>query len=212
MNTQALKNRWQELTSHFLPPEKLAEIWQKLEDQYAQPPGRAYHNLGHISDCFSQLDQVLDLANNRLPLELAIFFHDVVYDPQSKVPFENEEKSAQLAVELLTGAGFPPSECSIVANLILDTRHAEVAKSADGRLLVDIDLSILGRGSERFWAYEKQIREEYGWVEESAYRAGRANIMQGFLDRERLYQTAWFFDRYEEQARKNLTALIKSMQ
>ncbi len=212
MNIQTLRTRWHDLTSHFFHPEKVAGIWEQLESQYAQPPGRAYHNLDHISDCFTQFDQVIDQANNRLALELAIFFHDVVYNPQTKVPFENEEKSAELAEQVLSQAGMPMSEVGQVAQLILDTRHQHVAESADGRLLVDIDLSILGRESERFWRYEQQIRDEYSWVEENGYRSGRAKIMQGFLDRDQIYQTVWFYDRYEKQARQNVQELIRKLE
>lgn len=211
MSIQSLKDRWFQLTSHFVAQDLGAEIWQQLEGQYAQPPGRAYHNLNHISDCFAQLDQVLDLVGNRLAVELAIFFHDVVYDSQATVPFQNEEKSADVAAQLLRSAGLPDSEVHIVTRLILDTRHNEVAQTADGRLLVDIDLSILGAQADRFWNYEDQIRQEYSWVELSAYRSRRAKIMEGFLLRDRLYQTPYFYEKYEEVARHNLQALVLKM-
>ena len=71
-------------------------------------------------------------------------------------------------------------------------------------LLVDVDLSILGQPDERFREYEAQIRREYEWVPEEIFAAKRAEILQGFLARERIYTTDSFFGRFESEARTNL--------
>ena len=210
MPIHPLQTRWLALTSHFIPTDKAEALWQQLESHYTRP-GRAYHNLQHISDCFAQFEMAKELAHQRLPLELAIFYHDVIYDPQEKVRFANEEKSATFAQNALQQAGIPASEIGRVVQLILDTRHDESPQTADGRLLVDIDLAILGADEARFWRYEEQIREEYSWVEETAYRTGRTTIMQGFLNRDQLYLTDFFKARLESQARKNLQSLIDKL-
>ncbi|MFT5195466.1 MAG: putative metal-dependent HD superfamily phosphohydrolase [Cellvibrionaceae bacterium] len=202
----SVKKRWFELTSHFFTDEMADLLWGELEAWYSEPH-RAYHNLEHIADCFAKLEPVTDLVHNRLPLELAIFYHDVIYDPKAKGG-KNEQDSADFAAESLSRAGLPDSEIAPVYHFILDTQHQQVSPTADGRLLVDIDLTILGADEVRFWRYEAEIREEYKWVEEQAYRAGRRNIMQGFLEREKIYQTSYFYERYEEAARKNLSELI----
>lgn len=209
MQTSKLKDRWFELTSYFFTDETAALLWKQLEGWYSEPH-RAYHNLEHITDCFAKLDAASDLVHNRLPLELAIFYHDVIYDPKAKGG-QNEQDSADFAAEMLSRAGLPDSEVAIVYHLIIDTQHKEISKSADGRLLVDIDLTILGADQDRFQRYEREIREEYSWVEEQAYRAGRAAIMQSFLDRERLYQNDYFYERFELKARENLKELIKNL-
>ena len=209
MHKLTVQNRWFELTSHLFTDETADILWDQLERLYGEPH-RAYHNFEHIADCFQKLDAAADLIGNRLMLELAIFYHDVIYDPQAQKG-KNEQDSADFAAETLARAGLPNSEIGIIYQLILDTQHQVVSKSADGRLLVDIDLTILGAELERFNRYEQEIRAEYSRVEEQAYRAGRAQLMQGFLNRERIYQTRYFFDRYEEKARQNLKRLIQHL-
>jgi len=81
----------------------------------------------------------------------------------------------------------------------------------DAPLVVDIDLSILGQPSERFWEYEKQIRAEYVWVEQSIFAAKRSEILERFLARPRIYNNGLFFDRRELQARDNLRASIQRL-
>ncbi|MFK7803098.1 MAG: N-methyl-D-aspartate receptor NMDAR2C subunit [Anaerolineae bacterium] len=209
MTFEKVKNRWFELTSYFFTDETADLLWQQLEALYSEPQ-RAYHNLEHITDCFNKLDEAADLVHNRLPLELAIFYHDVVYDPKASGG-KNEQDSAIFADTALSRAGLPNSEIAVVQHLILDTQHRDISQSADGRLLVDIDLTILGADEDRFQRYEKEIRAEYSWVEEESYRAGRSAIMQGFLDREKIYQTGYFYEKYEATARKNLQGLIASL-
>jgi len=98
---------------------------------------------------------------------LAIWFHDIVYDPRAK---DNEERSADEAAVFLQGTEFVDS----VRILILATEHNEESGSRDARLLCDIDLSILGSERELYQTYSKAIREEYAWVSDEEYRAGRA--------------------------------------
>ena len=59
--------------------------------------------------------------------------------------------------------------------------------------------------------YERQIRQEYGWVDETVYREKRAEILAAFLKRERIYLTEWAWERYEMKAKENLRMLIGSI-
>jgi predicted metal-dependent HD superfamily phosphohydrolase len=72
------------------------------------------------------------------------------------------------------------------------------------RLLVDIDLSILGATPERFDEYEVQVRQEYAWVPGPLFRRKRGEILQAFLVRPSIYSMPWFRQRLEAQARSNL--------
>ena len=65
-----------------------------------------------------------------------------------------------------------------VADLILATKHAAVPTDADARLVVDIDLSILGSAEERFDRYERDVRREYRWVPGFIYRRKRAEAFR----------------------------------
>jgi predicted metal-dependent HD superfamily phosphohydrolase len=98
-----------------------------------------------------------------------------------------------------------------VRELVLATKHNAVPEEEDAKLLVDVDLSILAAPEQRFAEYERQVRQEYGWVPEDAFRQGRARILASLLNRASIYSTAWFASRLEQQARKNLSRSLKEL-
>ena len=179
-------------------------VFQRLTQAYAEPQ-RAYHTLEHIRDCLGQFDGAAGLAERPLEVEAAVWLHDVVYDTHSS---NNEERSADWAGTALTNGGVPEAVVERVRELILATKHQGIPQDNDTRLLVDIDLSILGREVAAFERYEQQIRLEYSLVPEAAFRAGRAKILETFLGREFIYQSLLFRERYETPARENLARSI----
>ncbi len=78
-------------------------------------------------------------------------------------------------------------------------------------MVQDIDLSILGADSFSFACYEAAIRKEYACASDDVYRKGRIKVLQGFLMRPQIYHTQFFQNRYEAQARENITKLINSL-
>lgn len=56
-------------------------------------PHRHYHNFHHIADSLAEFDRARHLAREPLAVELAIWFHDTVYDTRAG---NNEEQSAEL--------------------------------------------------------------------------------------------------------------------
>ena len=179
-----------------------------LINAYSQPH-RYYHTLQHIDECFSLLQNVYDFAERPAEVALAIWFHDYVYAPRET---DNEERSAKWAEITILGSSAKAEVAERVKDLVLATKHDSPLIGGDAKLLVDIDLAILGATDERFEEYEKQIRQEYSWVPEDKYRKARRDILLGFLDREFIYSTSYFSYKYEEKARANLTrAVIKSI-
>lgn len=87
--------------------------------------------------------------------------------------------------------------------MILATSH-HVTRELDDQLMLDIDLSILGREPAAFLEYEDQVRREFSWVPEHAFRAGRLKVLSGFLERPRIFSTVELHADYEQQARANL--------
>src|SRR5262249_27241910 len=160
-------------------------------------PHRAYHTLRHLEECFAWFERVRGLARNPGEVALALFFHDAIYDPRAH---DNEAKSAALAASVLRRCGASAAEPA-VRKLILATKHDAVPDEWDACLLVDIDLSILGAGRDRFDEYESQVRREYAWVAEPDFRSGRRAILQAFLARPFVYATAFFRQQLEAAAR-----------
>lgn len=199
--------RWSHLwraATNAVPPE---EYFAFLVALYSEPH-RCYHNARHIADCLGELDQVRQLAAEPLAVELAIWFHDAVYDPRAA---DNEDRSAELAKDWLSKSGAKTALADSVGRLILATKSHDASGHGDAPLLVDLDLSILGQPSERFWEYERQIRAEYSWVAADVFAAKRAAILQNFLARARIYQTEFYFQRLETQARDNLRASVEKL-
>jgi len=162
---------------------------------------RAYHNLEHIEECLAHLASSRALAHEPDVIELAIWFHDAVYDPRAG---DNEERSAEMACEFCRTVHLPARVGERTAALILITKAHVPGDDADAQLLVDIDLSILGQSRDRFARYEESIRQEYDWVPGAAFREGRTAVLTKFLSRAQIYSTAHFRDRYEGSARANL--------
>ena len=168
-------------------------------------PQRRYHTLRHLGDCIALLEQASHLAAHAAEVEIALWFHDAVYDLKAK---DNEARSANWAEQALSAAQVEPDARVRVQELIMATRHAAQPGSDDGRLLVDIDLSILGAEPERFDEYEVQVRQEYAWVPGPLFRRKRRGLLQGFLARQNIYSTQWFQQRFESVARSNLQRSI----
>jgi predicted metal-dependent HD superfamily phosphohydrolase len=162
---------------------------------------RRYHDIHHIENCLQLFDTVRALAAQPDAIELAIWFHDAIYDSHKS---DNEASSASLADSALMQLGVPRATRQSVCDLILATQHNAPPADPDAALLVDIDLSILGQPAPIFDAYEAGIRFEYAWVTDSAFRAGRAKVLQSFLDRPRIYTTDYFSAAFESAARQNL--------
>lgn len=184
-----------------------AASWhEKLTQAYAEPQ-RHYHNQQHIAECLAEFDGVKQLAQDPAAVELALWFHDAVYDPKAG---DNEERSAAMAVSCIEAAG-QSKLAATVGSLVMATKLHDTEADPDAGLLVDVDLSILGKDEPRFSEYEAQIREEYRWVPGLVFKPKRAEILRRFLDRKRIYTTDLFAAKYEESARRNLENSIRKL-
>ncbi len=192
--------RWSRFWENLGAKGRPEPVYGLLSDLYSERH-RSYHTLNHVSHCLDELEDARHLAEQPNEVEMALWFHDAIYDPKAK---DNEQKSAGLGRRIAKEAGLPEAFGQRVYDLVLATQHQGVPNGADARLLVDIDLSILGRPKDAFDAYETNIRKEYHFVPQHQYRSARSAILRSFLKRPAIYSTDFFQHRYESRARANL--------
>jgi len=171
-------------------------------------PGRVYHTLDHIQDVLEWIEKLRNRAADLPTIQLAAWFHDSIYDPHAA---DNEERSAVYAQSLLSSLALPSETVQAVSQMILSTKtHWTEASKRDCQILLDADLAILGASVLRYDTYAQAIRQEYSWVPEISYRTGRAQVLQMFLQRARIYWTEPMYTALEEQARENIRRELAS--
>lgn len=182
-------------------------LFQDLIACYSEPH-RRYHTIQHLDECFAKLSEIRSAAMHPQEIELALWFHDAIYDVKRQ---DNEQRSADWARSTLFEIGLPIQVAERVHALIMATRHDAVPAKVDEKILVDVDLSILAANPDRFDEYERQVREEYSWVPGFVFRSKRRKILADFLRRPRIFGTEQFFRAYEAQARTNLRRSIEQL-
>lgn len=168
---------------------------------------RHYHDIAHIAAMLRLLETHAPSHPNRVAIDWAILYHDVVYDPRRR---DNEAASAAVMADDLAAMGVDAGLAQRVRELILATLHGEVAGTIDDAtaLVVDLDLAVLASAPADYDAYAAAIRREYAHVPEALYREGRARVLQGFIDKPAIYRTDTLRARWEVSARANLAREI----
>jgi len=189
---------------NLAPPSGLCKQLLRAWDE----PQRHYHTLQHLTQCLALFDTLRAHAEQPADIELALWFHDAIYDVQGH---DNEARSAHWAVQALATGGVDAARCQRVHDLIMATCHTALPASPDQALLVDIDLAILGAPDVRFAEYTRQIGAEYAWVPPQVYAVKRRAVLQGFLDRKQIYTTPAVAQRLEQPAKANLAKAISSL-
>jgi len=177
------------------------ELFKKIAEEY-QAETREYHNFEHIEKMLAFLQAYEQEIKDGVGIKLAAYFHDIVYDTKAK---DNEEQSAQYAQNYLTQLGIPEDVVSHVLALIRATvKHEIIENDTDSAIFLDADLAILGSGEENYDEYAAKIRQEYSWVPDEQYHAGRKMVLESFLKKPRIFFTERAGKDLEEQARKNI--------
>jgi predicted metal-dependent HD superfamily phosphohydrolase len=161
---------------------------------------RRYHTLAHVDACLGWLDWYRGSAQHPELVELALWFHDAIYDPRAS---DNERRSAALARARLGELGVPSLAMRDIEGFVLATQSHR-SEAPDAKLVLDLDLTILGAPSPTFGRFERQIREEYAHVPDVAFLAGRRAVLRDFLARPEIYRTPPLREELEVRARGNL--------
>jgi len=140
-------------------------------------------------------------------IRAAALFHDIVYNPRSPT---NEHDSAGIAVDALWQVGWPESRLALVYHLI-EATAGHTGAGFESAVLLDADLAILGADPAMYGEYLDGVRFEYQFVDDDAWRTGRAAVVRSFLERERIFTTTTMSAAREAQARANLTAELAAL-
>lgn len=188
-----------------IEPAKVNALWQDIAVRYNETQ-RAYHTLSHLQQLFEQFEQIKRKLSEPHIIALALYYHDVIYEPTRA---DNELKSAEYAAEAL-GHYLSAEQCQYIYALIMMTANHQLDKLAnpdkinDAAYLLDMDLSILGASWPEYEHYAKAIRQEYMHVPLADYRIGRMAVLNGLLAHPRLYLTNYYYEQLEAQARDNI--------
>lgn len=173
-----LQDSWRRATGGARRKEAFLDLVCRYSDT-----GRYYHTLEHIRDMLQSL-HATEFADSPT-LHRALWWHDAVYDSTRS---DNEERSAELAVQTLAGWKIAPAEIARVESLILLTKRHEVSEGDPiAQTLVDLDLHILASRPEKYDYYAVNVRAEYAWVADDDYARGRSAFLERMLARERIF-------------------------
>lgn len=222
-----LRYYW-EKACHMLhvPNDATEQYWNIIETKYSEKH-RFYHTVKHLTHMFESFVKVVDQLSRPDLVTMAIFFHDVIYEPKQT---DNEEQSANLFRQFSkffnsTDRVAPSSENAGTDNIkvcdwILATKKHEtevhrthgMVGTEDLHYFLDMDMAILGAPSKEYEDYAAYIRQEYIHVPEKEFRERRAKILRSFLTIPNIYATEEFRSSLEDNARENIQQEIERLE
>jgi predicted metal-dependent HD superfamily phosphohydrolase len=203
-----LKQSFINLVENYSGDHQLIEtLWDEIEKNYSENT-RYYHTLTHLTNMFSQLEEVKAEIVDRHTLLFSLYYHDFIYQTKNN---DNEERTAEMARERLQLLSFPPDKIEKCFHQILATKGHLKNNDHDTNLFIDADLSILGQSWLVYTEYASQIRKEYAIYPDSVYKSGREKVLSHFLNMEQIFKTPYFYDKYERKAKENLREELRDL-
>jgi predicted metal-dependent HD superfamily phosphohydrolase len=182
-------------------------VWGNLIKRYSEQH-RHYHNARHLVFCLHQLDLAASYIENTDAIEMAIWFHDLVFEPRAK---DNEERSAAL-FKIAANACFPPSFVDTVSEIIVATKHIDNPNHNNEAYMVDIDLSSIALRWTHFCQDCSDLRAELSGISDTHFYSKKLAFFEALLKRPSIYFTEYFFTRYEDKAKQNILRYIPWLQ
>lgn len=172
-------------------------------------PTRFFHGVSHLVECLRLWREWRDHASKPDEIAIALWFHDALYDTARH---DSEARSARWALDALTAGGIPFDTVRRIRDLVIATRPNESPSSDDARLIIDIDMAVLGASPGRYEQYEADLQREHGHMAEFIYRRKRLEILKSINNRQRIFQSDPARAALESQARENLARSISRLQ
>ncbi|MEE4000607.1 hypothetical protein V1T75_09680 [Tenacibaculum sp. FZY0031] len=180
-------------------------LWQEIEEHYTRKK-RHYHTLEHLENLLFQLAPIKTKISHWNTILFTLFYHDIIYN---SLKSNNEEKSAELAIKRMKQLSVPKEMIESCCTQILATKSHNVAEDSDTNYFTDADLSILGQDWKIYTQYYTNVRKEYAVYPSLVYNSGRKKALQHFLTMKKIFKTEYFFQKFEDTARKNIQKEIE---
>jgi len=143
--------------------------------------------------------------------ELAVWFHDAIYEPAAQAG-RNEESSALFMRALLRSLVPDDVLDKAEAGILATARYEAENVEAEFEVILDLDLCRFAWDWENHRAASENIGREFVPIfGEERYRAGRKAFLEKMLRRGSLYRSAVFRARFEEAARRNMEKGVAEM-
>jgi len=211
-----LYDQWKSATKDLGLSEKAAAEWfDRIYNRHTED-ARHYHTPIHLEEMchyfrlFADAEMHPSSPGELQVVLLAIFFHDVIYDARSAT---NEEDSAKLFESFAEEVRIPSLLAKTVVEYIIATKKHKVSEEnpAGLALFLDLDMAVLGKKTTAYMQYAALIRKEYIFVPHDVYCHKRAEVLETFLQQDKIYGTAVMHTALENQARSNVQKEIESL-
>jgi predicted metal-dependent HD superfamily phosphohydrolase len=176
------------------------ELWNEIKQHYSHKK-RHYHALNHLENLLEQLTEIKPMIKDWDVVLFSLYYHDVIYNALKQ---DNEQKSAELAEKRLKSIGISLKIIEDCKAQIMATKTHFLSENQDTNHFTDADLSVLGQDWETYLNYYQNVRKEYAIYPDFVYNPGRKKVLKHFLAMERIFKTAYFYEKLEQQARVNL--------
>ena len=175
--TEMIKENFLNLIRKYSKNEEYnLECWNEIEKNYSSK-SRHYHNLEHLENMLSELSKIQSEVKDVDCLLFAIYYHDIVYKTTKS---NNEHQSALKFKNRIVNTSFDKLyEC---ISQIEATKEHRISDDYDTNILLDLDLSILGKSPEEYKKYSESIRKEYQIYPDFIYRKGRKKVLKSILE------------------------------
>jgi predicted metal-dependent HD superfamily phosphohydrolase len=180
-------------------------IHNALRMRYAEAH-RIVHGWAHVEMLLRLLEWQQARVFNLQAAELAILFHDAVFEPLAD---DNQARSARLMRGMIHDE-VAPVTLEAAGAIILALGQHRVAQDAVDPLLgdtltvLDCHAALLAVEPETFAALEQGLRDEHAMLPDADYAARRRGTLERLLARPAIFETAPFGERFETRARANL--------
>lgn len=164
---------------------------------------RYYHNLNHINSLLyyirnTQLDNSIHF--NVFTYEMIAWWHDSILDTTRN---DNELKSAESFLYYMKDM-LPTDIIDAIVDTILVTKH-HVSNTPSIQLFCDFDCLILSSPWDEYINYINNVRNEYAWASDDAWKDGRRLFLYKMLNKDKLYYN------YKESNNKAISNMISEL-